>query len=222
MEKIIHTSRDLESINEQDFASDLADRLPTPGTTDNLQTLYEKYTKVITSTLDQHAPEVTWKRTKRPTKSWYDKDAQRLKRQRRVAEKNWLRTKSDLDRKHYLHLDKIYKKHLYHKKKAHITNILDKSKNKSQALYTILKSFAKPKDNNPLPDINKEKLPGEFANYFLNKIEKIRDAFEGNDKYSPPIRPCTHHHHQVSSALSRLNVMDLHFSLFSAFLIHSL
>ena len=191
MEKIVHTSRDLESINEQDFASDLADRLPTPGTTDNLQTLYEEYTKAITSTLDQHAPEVTQKRTKRPTKSWYDKDAQKLKRQRRVAEKNGLRTKSDLDREHYLHLDKIYKKHLYHKKKAHITNMLDKNKNKLGALYKILRSFAEPKDNNPLPDINKEKLPDEFANYFLNKIEKIMDVFEGNDKYSPPIRPCT-------------------------------
>ena len=94
-------------------------------------------------------------------------------------------------KKHYLHLDKIYKKHLYHKKKAHITNILDKSKNKLGALYKILRSFAKPKDNNPFPDINKEELPDEFANYFLNKIEKIMDAFEGNDKYSPPIRPCT-------------------------------
>ena len=116
MERIIHTGRDLESIKEQNFASDLADGLPTPGTTDNLQTLYEKYTKAITTTLDQHAPEIIQKRTKRPTKSWYDKDAQRLKRQKRVAEINWLRTKSDLDRKHYLHLDKIYKKHLYHKR----------------------------------------------------------------------------------------------------------
>ena len=183
MEKIIHTSRDLESIKEQMFASDLADRLPTPHTTDNLQTLYENYTKAITSTVDQHAPEITQKRTKRPTKSWYDKDAQRLKRQRRVTDKNWLRTKSDLDRKHYLHLDKIYKKHLYHKKKSHMTNILDKSKNKLGALYKILRSFAKPKENNALPDINKEKLPDEFANYFLNKIEKIMDVFEGNDKY---------------------------------------
>ena len=31
-----------------------------------------------------------------------------------------------------------------------------------------------------------------------------------------------HHHHQVLSSIIRLNVMDLHFSLFSAFLIHSL
>ena len=126
---------------------------------------------MITSTLDKHAPEITQKRTKRPTRSWYDKDAQRLKTQRRVAEKKLVKTKSDLDRKHYLHLDKIYKK-TYTTKESHITNILDKSKNKSEALYKILRSFAKPKDNNPLPDINKEKLPDEFANYFLNKIEK--------------------------------------------------
>ena len=31
-----------------------------------------------------------------------------------------------------------------------------------------------------------------------------------------------HRHHQILSALSRLNVMDLHFFLFSAFLTHSL
>ena len=61
MEKIIHTSRDLKSIIEQNFASDLADRLLTLSTTDNLQTLYEKYTEVITSTLDKHAPEITQK-----------------------------------------------------------------------------------------------------------------------------------------------------------------
>ena len=82
MEKIIHTSRNLKSLKEQNFASDLADRLPAPSNTDDLQTVYEKYTKAITSTLDQHAPETTQKRTERPTKSWYDKDAQRLKRQR--------------------------------------------------------------------------------------------------------------------------------------------
>ena len=90
-----------------------------------------------------------------------------------------------------MHLDRVYKTHLYHNKKSHTTNLLDKSKNKSGTLYKILRSFAKPEDNNPLPDINKERLPDEFADYFLNKIEKIMDIFEGNDKYSPPMRPCT-------------------------------
>ena len=108
-----------------------------------------------------------------------------------MAEKAWLKTKSDSDKKHYVHLDRVYKTHLYHGKKLHITNLLDKSKIKSGTLYKILRSFPKPEDNNPLPDINKGKLLDEFADYFLNKIEKTINIFEGNDKYSPPIRSCT-------------------------------
>ena len=76
MEKIIHSSRDLKSIKEQNFASDLAEGLPKLNNTDDLQNLYEKHIKSITSTLDQHAPETNNKSTKRLTKSWYDKDTQ--------------------------------------------------------------------------------------------------------------------------------------------------
>ena len=42
MEKIIHTSRDLKSINEHNFAPDLAERLSKISNIDNLQTLYER------------------------------------------------------------------------------------------------------------------------------------------------------------------------------------
>ena len=81
MEKINHTSRNLKSINDSNFASDLAERLSQLKNIDNLQTLHEGYIKAIISTLDQHAPEITKKRTKRLPKSWYDRDAQKLKRQ---------------------------------------------------------------------------------------------------------------------------------------------
>ena len=114
-----------------------------------------------------------------------------MKRQRRMAEKIWLKTKSDSDKEHYLHLDRVYKTHLYHNKKSHITSLLDNSKNRSGMLYKILRSFAKQEDNNPLPNINKENLPGEYADYFLNKNEKIRELFKEKEKYSPPSRSCT-------------------------------
>ena len=55
-----------------------------------------------------------------------------------MAEKAWLKTKSDSDKKHYLHLNRVYKTNLYHSKKSQITNLLDKSKNKSGTLYKIL------------------------------------------------------------------------------------
>ena len=70
MEKINHTNRNLKSINEPNFVSDLAERLSHLNNIDDLQTLYEGYIKAIISTLDQHAPEITKKRTKRLPKSW--------------------------------------------------------------------------------------------------------------------------------------------------------
>ena len=80
MGKINHTSRNLKSINEQNFASDLAEKLSQQNTIDNLQTLYEGYIKTITSTLGQYTPEITRKITKRLPKSWYDRHTQKLKR----------------------------------------------------------------------------------------------------------------------------------------------
>ena len=43
MEKINHTIRNLKSINEPNFASDLAERLSQLNNINNLQTLYEGY-----------------------------------------------------------------------------------------------------------------------------------------------------------------------------------
>ena len=73
MEKINCTSRNLKSINEPNFSSDLAERLSQLNNIDDLPTLYEGYIKAIISTLDQNAPETTKKRTKRLPKSWYDR-----------------------------------------------------------------------------------------------------------------------------------------------------
>ena len=99
MEEISHTSRNLKYINEPNFASDLAERFSQLNNIDDLQTLYEGYITAIISTLNQHVPEITKKRTKRLPNSWYDRDAQKMKRQRRLEEKIWLKTKSDLIKK---------------------------------------------------------------------------------------------------------------------------
>ena len=99
--------------------------------------------------------------------------------------------KRESDKEHYRHIDRIYKTHLYYNKKSLINNLLDNSRNRSCSLYNILGSFAKPENNNYLPDISKEILPDEFAVYFVNMIEKIREHFKGKEKCLPPIRPCS-------------------------------
>ena len=58
MEKINHTSRNLKSINDQNFASDLAKKLSQLNNIDNLKTLYEGYIKAITSILNHDMTEM--------------------------------------------------------------------------------------------------------------------------------------------------------------------
>ena len=52
MEKINHTIRNLKSINDSNFAPDLAERFSQLNNKDNLQTLYEGYIKAIISAVD--------------------------------------------------------------------------------------------------------------------------------------------------------------------------
>ena len=106
MEKINHTSRNLKSINDQNFASDLAEKNSQLNSIDNLQTLYEVYIEAITSTLDQHVPEITKKITKRQQKSWYDRDALKLKKTMKHCRKNWLKTKKDSELENYLYRER--------------------------------------------------------------------------------------------------------------------
>ena len=101
----ISTSRNFKCINDQNFVSDLPEKLSQLHNTDNLQTLCEEFIKAITSTLNQHAPEITRKRTKRQPKSWYDRDTQKLKRKQRITEEIWPKTKRNSDNENYLHIE---------------------------------------------------------------------------------------------------------------------
>ena len=64
-------------------------------------------------------------KTKKDHNPWYDQDVPKLKTQRRLAEKRWIRSKQHEDLIEYKHINTIYKKHLHHSKKTHIQSKLN-------------------------------------------------------------------------------------------------
>ena len=91
----------------------------------------------------------------------------------------------------YKRLNTIYKKHLYHAKKKIILNELNDNKNKTRNLYNILRSLTKQKEENPMPSTGSPSdVPDTFADFFLNKIKKIREQFENNSAQGKYIRRC--------------------------------
>ena len=90
-----------------------------------------------------------------------------------MVEKRWIKSKQHQDHLDYKHINSIYKKHLHHSMKTHISSKLNDNKNKNRNLYKILKSLTKLKDENLMPPTESPSdLQDKFADFFLNKIEK--------------------------------------------------
>ena len=99
-----------------------------------------------------------------------------------------MKSKNHEDLLEYKHLNTIYKKHLHHAKKTSILHELNDNKNKTKNLHNILRSLTKQKEENPMPSTRTPSdVPNTFADFFLNKIKKIREQFQNQStkrKYS--------------------------------------
>ena len=68
---------------------------------------------------------------------------------------------------------------------------LNSGNNKSKPLYKITKSLTSDTSENTLPTATSPKeLANIFANFFVDKITKIRSKFQNEENYQIPIRNC--------------------------------
>ena len=71
------------------------------------------------------------------------------------------------------------KSYLHHAKKTNILHTLNDNKNKTKNLCNILRSLTKQKEENPMPSTRSQSdVSDTFADFFLNKIKKIREQFQ--------------------------------------------
>ena len=108
-----------------------------------------------------------------------------------MAEKRWIKSKEHEDLE-YKHINTIHKKLLHHAKKTHILHKLNENKNKTRNLYNILRSPTKQKEENPMPPTESPSdVPNIFADFFLNKIQKIREWFHDQSIKKSYHRKCS-------------------------------
>ena len=109
-----------------------------------------------------------------------------------MAEKRWIKSKEHEDLLEYKHINTIYKKHLHHAKKTHILYKLNDNKNRTRNLYNILGLLTKQKEENPMPSTESPSdVPNIFGDFFLNKIQKIREWFHGQSTKKSYHRKCS-------------------------------
>ena len=92
----------------------------------------------------------------------------------------------------YLLADKCYKRHLYQSKKKILRDKLSSDKSKTKTLYKITKILTLDTSENKFPESTSNKeLADTFADFFVDKVTKIKSGLQNNENYNIPTRTCT-------------------------------
>ena len=147
-------------------------------TSEHLTELVKVYT-CTSNIVDKHAPEIERMITVRNPTPWSRKDIQQAKGDKRRAEKKWRKTRLQSDFEIYKNARNAYNKLLKDIKAKDLTKRIQANKSNSKNMYKAINSALNRKQESPLPACNDAKiLADDFAEFFDNKISKIRNTLD--------------------------------------------
>ena len=154
--------------------------------TENLDEMVGMLEGNFSTVLNNQAPEVTKVITERKKKTWFRDD---LKQQKRIV-----RRREKVFRKYRLQScwiawdreRKRYRKMLFEAKTACYSKQVKDCRGDIKGLYKMVNTLMGTSSDNPLPNHASNKdLAEEFADFFMDKIQKIRDNLTENPTYEP-------------------------------------
>ena len=167
--------RKIKSIDVLSFRNDVKDILTSLEPSTNSDGLIQLYNTSLQSVLDKHAPlkqcmVTVWHHT-----PYYTDNIRDAKAECRLAEKQWRNNKTQDNRNLYKShrnnvsaMLKTAKTDFYHQ-------LAQDKKGNPKGLHRVISTLLHNKQDLPLPPHeDHEKLANDFASYFTNKIDKIR------------------------------------------------
>ena len=193
------TYRPIKHINESNFINDVQNTiasLPSTHTADqplsespsDLNDLVSHYNNTMSTLIDAHAPEITKTITVRPDTPWFNREILLAKQLRRKYEHAWQRAKkkeccSEYETRYINQCNHV--KDLILKTKCNFYNVkVEATKGDQKELFRLLNTIFSNSQKQPLPSHESlEQLSSRFSDFYVAKIEKIRDQISHN---SPP------------------------------------
>ena len=136
--------------------------------------------------LDTLAPEETKCVTIRQKKCWLTKEVLDQKRRVRRREKIWQKYKTEGTWKAFVEHRNIYNAMIREEKLKSKSGKVEECKGDTRKLYSLVRYLTGTKVQNPMPSCTGDKkLANDFADYFIEKIQKIWDDLDANPKFKP-------------------------------------
>ena len=145
-----------------------------------------EFNKELTHTLDKLAPLKKQKINLRPKNPWYDMEVKAHKRLMWKLEKKWLKYKLESCWVTYKKCRNSYYGKLNFKKKAVLKDKFAECSKDSRKIHTLVNNLTiKQQPQQWPPHKSKVDLAEDFAQFFLDKINKIREALRDKPVYTP-------------------------------------
>ena len=142
-------------------------------------TIAIKLESELSRVLDVIAPIKEKKVHPRPLQPWFNETLRMQKKLVRNRERVWLKYQMDSTWNAYKRERNRYNFMLKYAKTQHLQELIIDSRGDTKRLYKIVNKPIGKRDDNPLPkSCDDRELAEEFADFFLDKIDKIRSKFK--------------------------------------------
>ena len=176
------TFRNWKSIDLSSFAQDISQSELITSPADNVNALVSQYNKVLSELADKHAPLTHKKVTVRPKAPWYTGEVNAAKRERRRLEHKWLRTTLTVDWQAYKHQCQVVNEIILESKKTYYNNKVNSASGDQKSLFKIVNNMFHNISQPLLPSHDSvDELVNRFADFFISKINRIRDDIRSRD-----------------------------------------
>ena len=181
----LSTFRKLRKIDHQHMQKKLSE-FKIPKDCNDIDTLVQQLESNFKSVLDEYAPLQSKKLTIRKKNPWFTDIIKEQKLKVRRRERVWNKYQLDSTLTALKFERAKYNCMLKQSKINTISEKVRECGTDTKKLYSLISEITSATKDNPLPKAsNEEDLANEFAKYFMNKIQTIRDSLDKFQPYEP-------------------------------------
>ena len=181
------TFRKVHKINTDVFKSDLRVAISQLEPCHSIEGVVGRYNDTLGNLIDQHAPNITRTVTIRHHSPWYTEELRREKITRRQLEKVWRTSRSEEDLDAFRKQRQLVADLTQSAKKSFFGELLAENKHNPKNAFKVIDTLLHRNDSSPLPPFESaEVMANQFADFFIGKIEKVRDNLYSSQPLDSP------------------------------------
>lgn len=185
----IRIVRNLKSIDTQSFIKDIEESVSKIPDTEDVNYLASSLQKKLRKALDDHAPEVKKELTVRKKVPWFTPEIKDLKRALRRSEQKWRKYKEHHQWLAFKQNQKLYSRALKNSKIKTVSGKVSQIRKDTKKLFKLVKHLTGTEGENPMPsERSNEELAEDFAEFFIGKIQTIRENLDQFPEYEEQYR----------------------------------